>query len=111
MLLPMARAELELGGRYLGTLREANELLDDVPALHARMEADGYLLLRGLHDPAKVLAARRDILEKLDANGQIDRAHPLEDAVAVDGARGAFLGGSKEVTRTPASYFSPLDSL
>lgn len=102
MKLPMARAELELGGRYLGTLREANELLNDLPALHSRMEEDGYLLIRGLHDPEKVRAARRDILEKLDANGQIDRAHALLDAVAVEGGRGAFLGGSKEVTRTPA---------
>jgi ectoine hydroxylase-related dioxygenase (phytanoyl-CoA dioxygenase family) len=99
--LTMAKRELELGGRYLGTLRESNDLLDDLPALRARIEEDGYLLIRGLHDPEKVAEARRGILEKLDANGQIDRSHPLAEGVAAEGGRGAFLGGSREVTRTP----------
>lgn len=101
MNLTMGTHELELGGKYLGTLREANDLLDDPQALHARMEEDGYLLLRGLQDVEKVRAARRLLLEKLDANGQIDRRSPLMDGVIQEGAKGAFLGGSKEVTRDP----------
>src|SRR4051794_1713332 len=80
----MAKRELELGGKYLGRLREANGLLDDLPALRARMEEDGYLLVRGLHDPEKVRAARRGILEKLDANGQVDRRFPLLDGVVAE---------------------------
>lgn len=100
MILTMGKREMELGGKYLGTLREATDLQDDVPALRQRMAEDSYLLLRGLHDPEKVRAARRSILEKLDANGQIDRAHPLEEGWAPEGGRGAFLGGSKEVTRS-----------
>src|SRR5262249_10848009 len=76
-----------------------NDLLNDIPALRARMEEDGYLLIRGLHKREKVEAARRHILENLDANAQIDRNYPLMDAVVAEGARGAFLGGSKALTR------------
>jgi ectoine hydroxylase-related dioxygenase (phytanoyl-CoA dioxygenase family) len=102
MTLTMGKHELELGGKYLGWLRESNGLLDDVAALRQRMDEDGYLLIRGLHDPEKVQAARRGVLERLDANGQIDRAYPLVDAVVAEGGRGAFLGGAKDVTRTPS---------
>lgn len=101
-VVTVCNTELELGGRYLGTLREANAILNDAPALRARMEEDGYLLVRGLHDREKVAAARRAILENLDANEQIDRRFPLMEGVVAAGARGAFLGGRKEVTRTPA---------
>lgn len=100
VVLPMAKREMELGGQYLGWLREANELLGDLPALRARVEEDGYLLIRGLHDPERVRAARLDILQKLDANGQIDPSYPLDEARVPEGGRGAFLGGSREVTRS-----------
>jgi hypothetical protein len=93
MRVTMAKKELALGGRYLDWLRESNDRLDDLPALRARLEEDGYLLIRGLHDPARVRAAREHILSKLD------RSRPLDDAVPAEGGRGAFLGGSKEVTR------------
>lgn len=99
MQLTMAKQQLDMGGKYLGTLREANALLHDPAALHARMEEDGYLLIRGLHDPEKVRAVRRLILEDLDANDQIDRDYPVMDGVVKAGARGAFFGGSKALTR------------
>lgn len=100
-ILKMGKQELELGGKYLGWLRESNDILSNPAALHARMEEEGYLLLRGLHDPEKVLAARKAILENLDANGQVDHRYPLMEGVVAEGARGAFLGGSKALTRTP----------
>ena len=59
MILTMNQKEMELGGKYLGWLREANDLLGDREALQARLEEDGYLLIRGLHDPEKVKATRR----------------------------------------------------
>jgi ectoine hydroxylase-related dioxygenase (phytanoyl-CoA dioxygenase family) len=95
----MAHQELELGGKYLGWLRESNELLDDMSALQARMEEDGYLLLRGLHARAKVEAARQALLEDLDANGQINRAYPLSEGVVAEGGRGAFASGLKRARR------------
>ncbi len=76
MKVNMGIRELELGGKYLGHLREANSLMGDMGALRARLREDGYLLIRGLHDPQKVKAARRMLLHNLDANGQIDRGFP-----------------------------------
>src|SRR5581483_11277590 len=95
------KQELELGGKYLGTLREANALLGNTAALRARMAEDGYLLLRGLHDVEKVRATRRFLLEKLAENDQVDMDYPLMEGVVKEGARGAFLGGRKELTRSP----------
>jgi hypothetical protein len=54
--------QLAAGSRYLTLeLRASNDLLDDADALRRRLAEDGYLLLRGVHDPAEVLAARQDI--------------------------------------------------
>lgn len=101
-ILRMGAHDLELGGPYLGHLRVANDLLNDPAALRERMEEDGYLLLRGLHRREKVEAARRVILENLAANGQIDPARPLMEGEVAAGGRGAFLGGSKALTRSEA---------
>lgn len=98
--LVMGKDELQMGGKYLSTLREANELSGDAEALRERMAEDGYLLIRGLHDPDKVAEARRVVLENLDANDQIDRDYPLGLGVAAEGKRGAFFGGAKQVTHT-----------
>ncbi|HEV2474798.1 MAG TPA: phytanoyl-CoA dioxygenase family protein [Chthonomonadales bacterium] len=101
MMYRMGERDLEMGGPYLGMLRESSSLLGDQPALKERLEEDGYLLLRGLHRKERVLAARRLILANLDANDQIDRAFPVIEGVIKEGARGAFLGGSKALTRVP----------
>ena len=99
--LIMGKDEMELGGRYLSTLREANDLLDDADALKARMAEDGYLFIRGLQDRDRVGEARRVVLENLDANNQIDPDYPLDLGVAAAGKRGSFFGGAKQVTHTP----------
>ena len=99
--LIMGKDEMELGGRYLSTLREANDLLDDADALKARMAEDGYLFIRGLQDRDRVGEARRVVLENLNANNQIDPDYPLDLGVAAAGKRGSFFGGAKQVTHTP----------
>ncbi len=96
----MGKKELELPGPYMGWLRDSNDILHDTAALRSRMEEDGYLLIRGLHRREKVLAVRRAILENLDSNGQVDRSRDLMDGYVAEGGRGAFLGGSKPMTRT-----------
>ncbi len=101
MILTMNQKKMELGGKHLGWLREANDLSGDRDALQARLEADGYLLIRGLHDPETVKAARRFLLNKLDENEQLDRAYPLLEGVPSEGKRGMFMGGNKAVTHQP----------
>ncbi len=97
--LSMGKRVMELGGKYLGMMRDANSLLGDAGALHARMAEDGYLLLRGLHNTDKVKAVRKMFTDNLTANEQLDPAFPPEECVVMEGARGAFLGGSKQLTR------------
>jgi hypothetical protein len=64
--------EFELGSQYLDAcLEESNDILHDVDALRARMDEDGYLLIRGLRDRGAVLEARRQILETLKAKGAL----------------------------------------
>lgn len=102
MKVRMAHHELEIGSEYLGLLRDSNALLADIGALRERMAGDGYLLIRGLQREETVRAARTAITSKLDANSQIDRGFPIDQATVNEGARGSFLGGSKAITRDPA---------
>jgi ectoine hydroxylase-related dioxygenase (phytanoyl-CoA dioxygenase family) len=101
MILTMGKRELELGGKYLGLLREATDLMGDGDALRSRMDEDGYLLLRGFHDREKVTAVRQLLLRQLDENGRIDRSFPLEEGVIAPETRGAFMGGARAITHTP----------
>jgi hypothetical protein len=76
-------SEFEAEGRYLTLeLRDSTSLLNDPAALQTRLEEDGYLYLRGLHDPDAVLQARREILERLEALGHLDPDAPLMEGVA-----------------------------
>ncbi|HYE05014.1 MAG TPA: phytanoyl-CoA dioxygenase family protein [Planctomycetota bacterium] len=95
-------ADLELGGAHLGEMREANALLDDPQALRARLADDGYLLIRGLHDPGLVLEARRQMAEALAANGQLDADAPIMDLVPRPESQGGFFGGDNDLTTCPA---------
>jgi hypothetical protein len=93
--------DLELGGKYLGEMREANPLLDDPAALRARLAEDGYLLVRGLHDPRHVLAARREIFAAFAKQEAFDPAQPeLDGVINPSGKRSAFAGGA-DVTKGP----------
>src|SRR5438046_1754447 len=93
MLLTMGKREMELPSRYLGELREANEILSDVTALRERMAEEAYLLIRGLFERERVLEARRQILEVLTREGALDPDRPLMDAVAAPGQHGGFRAG------------------
>jgi len=64
-----------------GELRSSIHLLQDPEMLRSRMEEDGYLYLPGLLHRDEVLAAREEVLRRLDAQGCIDRGYPLLDAV------------------------------
>ena len=109
MKLMMGQDELELGGEYLSTLRDANGLIDDMDAIHRRMDEDGYLLIRGLQNTEKVKAARQVVLDNLKANHQLNLDQPADIGVAAPGKKGRFLGGAKQVTHTP-EFLSVVES-
>ena len=73
--------KLDASADKLGFLRDANDLLDNPGMLQQRIAEDGYLFLRGLLDADEVLAARRNTLELLAAQGQLDPGMPLMSAV------------------------------
>ncbi len=102
MKVLMARQEFELGSKYMGYLRDSSSLVGDSSALQSRMAEDGYLLIRGLQPIEKVRAAREMIIRNMAEIDQLDTSFPLMDAVVKEGARGAFAGGSKTLTRDPA---------
>jgi ectoine hydroxylase-related dioxygenase (phytanoyl-CoA dioxygenase family) len=66
MKLKIGAREVESGTKYLGPpLRDCNALMSDGDALRARMDEDGYLLVRGLHPREQVLTARRRVVEHM----------------------------------------------
>ncbi len=73
-----------------GYLRESSDVADDAEALRSRMKEDGYLYLRGLLDPERVLRARLSIAEKLAAEGLLDPASPVKDCVPRPGIELVF---------------------
>jgi hypothetical protein len=101
MNLKMGLRDFELGGPYLGLMREADWRGGDWAALRAQMQRDGYLVLRGLHVRARVEAVRRLLRARLEREGSIAADHPLGDAVAAPGAKGAFFGSEPEVAQAP----------
>ena len=80
-------------GAELGELRDCNALLDDPAALRTRMADDGYLLVRGLHPRAAILAVRQQMLEILAAGGRIDQSHPLAEGWINPNSSGSGSGG------------------
>ena len=91
----------EVPDSHLGELRTAER----GGSLAEQLEQDGYLLLRGLHDPEEVMAARREVLNRLEEVGEI-RA-PAENGIATGTSRRAELHSDlgkfwKSVSEGPA---------
>ncbi|MBL8229429.1 MAG: phytanoyl-CoA dioxygenase family protein [Bryobacterales bacterium] len=81
--------ELELGGEYLASdLRESNEILGDGAALRARLDEDGYLLIRRLRPRASVLEIREEILRSMEPAGALLPGSELMDGIIQPGAAG-----------------------
>ena len=64
-----------------GELRSSIDIVANPRALSQRMATDGYLFLPGLLERAEVLAAREEVLRRLDAAGCIDRSHSLLEGI------------------------------
>lgn len=80
--LTASHQELDTSPECFGTLRESSDIVDDASALRERMQEDGYLYLPGYLERAEVLDAREVLLERLAAEGFLDPAYPLTEAVA-----------------------------
>jgi hypothetical protein len=93
---------MEVPSETLGELRDSSDVLERVDALRERLVEDGYLLLRGVHDPTLVKEARRQILERLDAGGALDRRAVRDEAKIAEGKHGSFRGGKNDLTGCPA---------
>ena len=101
MKLPFLHQEVEVST----DLRDSNDILDDPDALKERIAADGYLLIRELHDKAAVLTARRQILEKLAAKGMLAPDTALMDGIfnsAYPEPTSTGSMGNKALTQLPA---------
>jgi ectoine hydroxylase-related dioxygenase (phytanoyl-CoA dioxygenase family) len=68
----------------LGEMHPSTNLLDDPPAVRARLAEDGFLFLPRTLDEADVLAARAEVLGRLEAVEEIE-----------PGSDGVFTGRSK----------------
>ncbi len=91
-------AELTYLGRKIdtspeafGELRTSTDLLGNQEKLRARMSEDGYLFFRDLLDRSEVLAAREEVLRRLDAAGKIDRSYPVLDGIPASDVNDGFV--------------------
>ena len=98
-MVTMNQLQMTLGGKYLGWLRESNDILDSVDALRQRFEEDGYLLIRKMQPANLVEITRQHLINQLSIQGQIDTGFPLLNGMAKTSQRGGFFGGHKEMTR------------
>lgn len=103
-----AEHEVAYPSAQLGELRDANALLGDPQALQQRLDEDGYLLIRGLHDREAVLDARREILQRCADEGRLDLAAPLMDARIPSDGKGTFFGKTKDDAIKSAPAFQRL---
>src|SRR5262245_41247480 len=89
--LTALKQEIDTSPESFGALESAADLLDDPAALRQRMQMEGYLYLPGYLDRDEVLAARREVAERLAAAGHTAPGTPPEELIARHGIDIAFL--------------------
>ncbi|CAG7599885.1 hypothetical protein PAESOLCIP111_00348 [Paenibacillus solanacearum] len=98
MKVQIGRREFEAGSGDLAELRSSNDVMDNTEALRARLEQDGYLLLRGFHNRDQVLEARMEFVRKLQSMGRLDPGAPLEEGrIAPDNKGGIWGAGAEQL--------------
>jgi len=85
MRIKVGDRELEIGGRHLDEMWDSSGIQEDPIALKARLDEDGYLLIRGLQKVEKVLEARRAMLEVVEKAGFLHPSYPMIDGVIAPG--------------------------
>lgn len=94
--------DLEFPSSELSQLRESNDRLGDAPALWRRMDADGYLLLRGLIARETVLSAREAVLMHMREQQVLRPATPVLEGVMPPGGPSIRLMGRKGIAQHQA---------
>jgi hypothetical protein len=69
----------------IGEMRDSASLLDDPKALRVRLAEDGHLFLKGVVDRDTVMAARREVFDRLVAVGEI--REPAIEGIATGESR------------------------
>jgi ectoine hydroxylase-related dioxygenase (phytanoyl-CoA dioxygenase family) len=81
---------VELEPDSVHPLRESNDVLDAPALLRRRLQEEGYLFLRGVLDREDVLAARREMMQRLAQDNLLDPSRDPIDGFANPGAKVAF---------------------
>jgi ectoine hydroxylase-related dioxygenase (phytanoyl-CoA dioxygenase family) len=76
-----------LNGAAVQPLEDATALLGDPTALHAAVERDGYLFVRGVVPRERVACLRRLTLERAQTMSWLDPTAPIEQARVRSGVR------------------------
>ncbi len=76
---------LDTSPEAFGELRDSSYLAGDGEALRTRMAEDGYLFLRGYLKRDEVLAARREIVERMAKEGALEPGTAPMDAILAKG--------------------------
>ncbi|WP_256761981.1 phytanoyl-CoA dioxygenase family protein [Cohnella sp. WQ 127256] len=101
----MGQSILEMGSKYLTKLRDSNDIINDFESLAARLQEDGYLLLRGFHDRELVLKARNEFLTQLQKMGRLDPNESSEQGVIGNGNKSAMWNKGAEDLSTDFPRF------
>ncbi|MBI2190444.1 MAG: phytanoyl-CoA dioxygenase family protein [Planctomycetes bacterium] len=80
--LTSCKQTLDLSPKRFGELKDNSGIAGDADALRARMEEDGYLLLRGLLNRDEVLAARGEVFSRLAEVGEVDTRYPVMEGIS-----------------------------
>ena len=67
---------------FMRTFLDSTSLINDGPALAARLNHDGYLFVRGLLPREAVLTVRTRLLQKAALGGWVDLDRPIEEGIA-----------------------------
>jgi hypothetical protein len=85
---------LDTSEQAFGELRDSSYLRSDPGSLHARLEEDGYLFLRGFFRRDDVLATRRGFVERIAALGNLEPGtDPMAAILRRDGKLQPFWAG------------------
>ena len=83
---------LDTSPAAFGFVRSSADFVDEPAELARRLEEDGYLYIPGFFDPALILAARASVVERLAAEGSLDRSQPAMVAVSNPAKKFSFRG-------------------